>query len=161
MLDLWPQTLDATKQSPLAVAREQAKVLPKHTDGKIKAEVTPAQDSEGDFNFDFYLVAPKLGNYRYRLFSMSYSINLFPVNVYMGQEMAEELGVSQKKNLPGTKELLRSLAKAIESPNLLPESDYVVTANSEEEFLHVLKVILGSKRTLTVLQSLLSQLKAT
>src|SRR5262249_50569972 len=79
--DLWPAILTQTDAGfPVAILREQAKVLQNKTGGLVTAEVrsgtsvplTAGQLGEQYIFHAFYLVAPRLENYMYRLFTVEY-----------------------------------------------------------------------------------------
>jgi hypothetical protein len=98
-LDLWP-TITATvntQNTPTSILRRQADLLEKKTDGLVQAYVKPRQWEIGEaisaathlgltrenasnhFAYSFYLVAPALENYRYLLFWMLHSIEMYPL----------------------------------------------------------------------------------
>jgi hypothetical protein len=98
-LDLWPTiTATATAQNtPTSILRRQADLLEKKTDGQVQAYVKPRQweigesisaavqlgligeNANNQFAYSFYLVAPALENYRYLLFWMLHSIEMYPL----------------------------------------------------------------------------------
>ena len=107
MKDLWPDTFVDPNQTkaPVAVLREQASFLGEKTNNLVTAEVKPlgrqirkSQDDpfmppdaepEEEFKYIFYLVAPALDHYRYRLFTIGNNIELYPVTLYWSQETEE------------------------------------------------------------------------
>jgi len=107
MKDLWPDTFVDPSQpkAPVAVLREQASLLGEKTNNLVTAEVKPlgrqigkAQNDpfmppdaepEEEFRYIFYLIAPALDHYRYRLFTIGNNIELYPVTLYWSQETEE------------------------------------------------------------------------
>ena len=81
------------------------------------------------FMYDFYLEAEVLGYYRHSLFTIYHGINLYPVILNIDEAIRKELSGN--------------------TPNF--------TAQNEEEFLDLLKSVFNSKRTVTIINSLLSQ----
>ena len=80
--DLWPE--DITEPSliatPLSILKEQATFLGEKTKNLIEGEVRSGGDSN-NFVHQFFLLAPALKNYRYRLLTVSHRIELYPVTV--------------------------------------------------------------------------------
>jgi hypothetical protein len=79
--DLWPAIATPTKAGfPVAILREQAEVLQNKTNGLVTAEVrsgtgvplTSGELGEQYIFHAFYLVAPLLENYMYRLFTVEH-----------------------------------------------------------------------------------------
>jgi hypothetical protein len=148
MTDLWPPNLATTTgRSPLTVLKEQASLLGLKTKNIVKAGVrrfpatppspstrfvTPAMPAllhDEPFQYAFFLEAPALDNYAYRLFSAAYNVNLYPVRFSIDQDIASELQAG---------------------------GDDLIAA-SEEEFTRLLRLILGSQKTRNVINALLSQ----
>jgi hypothetical protein len=149
MTDLWPSDLaTSTTRSPLTLLREQASLLGLKTRNIVKAGVRryqavppppaggfvatakPAQRYDEPFQYAFFLEAPALDNYTYRLFSAAYNVNLYPVRLSVDQDIALDLHVSDGDDL---------------------------IAASEEDFKQLLSKILGSQKTRKVINALLSQ----
>lgn len=81
------------------------------------------------FRYGFYIVAPALGNYRYKLFTIQHDVNLYPVKFTTDEDIKNEI---------------------------YPDKN-TISAGSEKEFLEILKKIFQSKRTKQIIGSLLSQ----
>ena len=101
--NLWPEDIAVTQVvAPVAILKEQASKLGEITknlvEGSVKqnfsdlggllfpkpsrkSRATHSEDDlyEGDFRYDFDLVAPALNNYRYRLFSISHGVEFYPL----------------------------------------------------------------------------------
>lgn len=89
MPDLWPEDIGTTnKRAPVDMLREQAILLGEKTGGLITARVKFVEPmfaigakTHGSFRFDFDLLAPRLNNYSYTLFSISNFASLYPAYV--------------------------------------------------------------------------------
>ncbi len=158
MTDLWPDQLDAFNlKAPVAILREQATLLGQKTKNLVQAEVENGTNVNGDFTYHFFIVAPTLNNYHYRLFTIEHKITLYPVQIYLGEDLGQELGASRN---PLTEAQL-AMKQTLRGMGLWPPSGvppYYVSAQSEDEFVGVLKVILSSQITLQVISALRSQL---
>jgi hypothetical protein len=134
MTDLWPSDLDTvTTRAPVTILREQASLLGTKTKYILKAEIaiTARQTGRRSFSYAFFLHAPALDDYRYRVFTIEYDVTLYPVLFQVDHAIAEELGFNFKT---GTK-----------------------SAATEEEFLSILGQILQSNKTRQVIAAILSQ----
>lgn len=82
-VDLWPSDIEVSDLvSPASILREQATLLGMKTKNLVTGKVELASDSaEKKFKYVFYLVAPALKNYRYRLLSIEYPVDLYPVTI--------------------------------------------------------------------------------
>jgi hypothetical protein len=81
--DLWPQDFGAIEdiETPATILRKQASLLGEKTSNLVEAEVATKVDEEGRLTHTFYLVAPALGGYRYRLFTIWHDMRLYPLYV--------------------------------------------------------------------------------
>lgn len=72
---LWPADLvPGDRRTPELILREQAEDLRQKTGGVLTAEVEAG--SNGDrLTFDFFVVAPRLDDYHYRLFKVRHKVN--------------------------------------------------------------------------------------
>lgn len=156
MEPLWPSDIGSSAkiQAPLNVLKEQASLLGKMTKNLLEAEVeslspinffldndisekTELLKRRKDFVYAFNIVAPALDSYQYRLFSIVYDINLYPVNIYLDKDILHEV---QSSSYSSNKNLV---------------------AGSEDEFKTALKKIFGAKKTRRVIDTLISQSNAT
>lgn len=81
--DLWPETLATIDMAtPVSILRQQASLLAGKTAGVLEGEVKTRIDEKGNFIHDFYLVAPALDGYRYRLLTVIHPAALYPAAVY-------------------------------------------------------------------------------
>lgn len=135
MTDLWPAEIDVTSLIPPAtILREQATMLGKRTKNIVLGEVKAREVENQDFSYDFYIVAPALGNYRYKLFTISYSVDLYPVII----EIEKNIVYGMLENRRG----------GLINP---------MKVDSEDMFLEILKEIFGSSKTKRVISTLLAQ----
>lgn len=138
MEDLWPEEIENNRvKSPVAILREQATFLGERTKNIVQAEVVDNNSSIGSFNYYFYIVAPALGNYRYQLLGISHDISLYPTQVNVEESILDEI---------------RPNVKVDDIQNWS-----FIVAESEEEFVGVLKAVFRAKKTLRVIIALLSQ----
>ncbi len=143
MIDLWPDNLIAgSGKAPAAILREQARHLDNKTNKMVTGRIEPSylprvtvKDKFGAdedlFMYDFYLEAPALDYYRNILLTIFHGINLYPVIIYTD-------GAIKK---------------------ILFENTANITANSEEEFLDILNNIFNCKNTVTIINSIIAQVR--
>lgn len=154
MIDLWPDILPSQEvRSPVAILREQAAILGDKTQNAITADVELSETQTQGFIYHFYLVAPALNNYYYRLFSVIHDISLYPVNIYLGEDLGQELQAEVDKSTP-----LDLVSSALSASGLAKiETRYLLRAATEIEFIEHLSKILQSKKTRQVISALLAQ----
>lgn len=142
MTNLWPEDLGVKRierRAPITILKEQASILGQKTGNLLKAEVV--QDprdfisSEKEFIYSFIIVAPPLDNYRYRLFRIEHNVKFYPLLINPDYEIMIEI-----------------------APELAQQSIDSIEANSEDEFLEILKKIFSAQKTRQVVESLLSML---
>jgi len=81
MPDLWPDDFGSlTIAPPVILMKEQADLITRKTSSRILGQVSTSQQGKG-FVHNFYLVAPFLDNYSYRLFAGTHSLQLFPLEI--------------------------------------------------------------------------------
>jgi hypothetical protein len=76
------------------------------------------------------LYAPALGNYTYRLFDVSFDVDLYPARFTVDEAIAQEMGVDPQQP---------------------------IVARDEDEFEKILSQILASQKTRKVIQAIYSQ----
>ncbi len=137
MKSLWPDDINAPQiVAPVAILQEQAKYLGQKTQNIVLAAVYPlkskASYSEA-LNFGFYIEAPSLGDYSFRLFMISHEPDPYPVSYHLDEDLRAEID-APKSGYPAT-----------------------VKANTEEEFINILAEVLQAKKTQRIISSLISQ----
>jgi hypothetical protein len=163
MLDLWPEQLeDDTMRSPVSVLQEQAALLGSKTKNLVQAEVEIGNTANDNFLYHFFIVAPTLNNYHYRLFSVEHGITLYPALIYLEEELGQEVGAQPLNQVPANYlEQLRLQQEQIWiKVGFLtqPETQYKLKVDTVEEFLKALSAILSSTVTKRVVAALLSQI---
>jgi hypothetical protein len=131
MTDLWPKDMGYAGElkAPITILREQASLLGRKTRNLVEAEVRQRGGHEQQFAYEFNIVAPTLGPYRYLLFWIRHGIDLYPVQIMIDGDMARQISGGSPK----------------------------LGAQSEEEFLGHLERILNAGKTRRVIQALLAQ----
>ncbi len=155
MIEFWPDDLEVATEdehSPVAILKEQASLLGEKTKTIVKAEVVRhrsrfssdverlrkeiTSDSGGGrgpaapFRYQFLIHSPALGDYRYRLFEVSFGIESYPVGFHLDEAIVRELQIDPKSG---------------------------IVADEESEFVDLLSRVLKSQRTRQVIQAILSQ----
>lgn len=149
IIDLWPDKIKVDKViTPVTILRQQASLLGKKTKNIVQGEVANWKlgiGEEYDFQYLFYIVAPALDNYRYRLLGLFYDVSsLYPVIIDVDD-------VEIQKEIPS------KFNYKVKTLGSTTEVKIIVKANSEEEFMEVLKAIFNSTKVLRVISVLLSQ----
>lgn len=134
MLDLWSEklaSLHPDENAPVNILRQQAALLGQKTRNLIEAEVVRPEITSlnREFVYDFYLVSRPL-NYYFRLFTIGHNIDIYPVLI----------------ELDGSVDAWKG-----------DFSEVKLRAYDENKFIEILKDILGAKRTLKIIQTILSQ----
>ena len=93
--------------------------------------------SDGNISFlssqyAFLIVAPALDNYRYNLFSIWHDINLYPVTINVDSDICTEIDSNDQNG--------------------------ELVAESENEFVEILKKIFGAKKTKKIIGAILSMI---
>lgn len=78
--NLWPDFAIEATRSPKTILKEQAGYLMAKTKNVLSASVVTSQNND-KLTHDFYVVAPALKNYRYKLFSVEQGVRLYPVSI--------------------------------------------------------------------------------
>jgi hypothetical protein len=144
MIDLWPDGIEETRvRSPVTILREQGSLLGQKTKNLVQGEVfESALNDKNFFSFSFFLVAPALSNYRYKLLTIYHDIGLYPVEIAVEDQIM--LGIDSRFKYTG-KDVSNGSMKV-----------YLKSA-SEEDFLELLRAVFRSEKTIRVITSLLSQ----
>lgn len=79
--DLWPSDIGvATIITPVSILREQAALLGEKTSNLVQAEVKTSSDGPRVMHA-FFLIAPAMDRYRYRLLYVTHNIELYPLTI--------------------------------------------------------------------------------
>jgi len=87
--NFWPEDITAsTVRPPVAILKEQASLLGKKTNNVVEGLVSELAtlDEQDRIEHVFSLVAPALGGYRYRLFTMGHDIRMYPLTIRVDSE---------------------------------------------------------------------------
>jgi hypothetical protein len=139
MTDLWPDIKDVPKRkTPNIILEEQASLLKEKTKDIVQAEIKRTSPGTNIFRgeivifpfmYVFFIKAPVL-RYKYKLFSIAYDIFMYPTYFDIDIEITREiLGGKQGE----------------------------INANNEEEYLGILRKIFNSEKTISIIQSIISQ----
>lgn len=122
--DLWPESFGSLEvETPLQILRKQASLVGTKTSNLLEGTVSRIVDAEGDFQLSFYLVAPALDNYRYKLLSVWHGMGLYPVSTMNVNPPLKF------KNAEEFKEYLRSTFASKETLNII--RSLIVQSSSE------------------------------
>ncbi len=79
--DLWPSDIGiASLVTPVTILREQAALLGEKTGNLVQAEVKTSSSGQV-VTHSFNLIAPAMGNYRYRLLSATHNVEVYPLSL--------------------------------------------------------------------------------
>ena len=106
MQNMWPENFaENDKVAAKNLFEEQAKLLPKLTNGVVFAEVAELEDLDmtmqyltNDFAFRFDLYGKFLSKYRFNVLMFSHDITLYPVKFRIDEKIGAELGVQKLSN---------------------------------------------------------------
>lgn len=125
--NLWPEFAIEPTKSPKSLLKEQAGYLMQKTNNVLSAEVETSQ-SQGKIIHHFYVVAPAMDNYRYKIFSVSHGVIYYPLAIEWEDYKSPWEGIMSGHQ-----------------------------AKDQEEFLVILSQIFNDPNTVRIISSLLSQ----
>ncbi len=141
--DLWPQELEATKmRSPVSILKGQASLLGQKTKNLVEGHVAISEEGTA-LSYSFFLVAPALNNYRYLLLTMSHDIRMYPVSIFVEEEILAEINPELVKKWGTAAGILAS--------------SHSERAENEAEFLELIKKIFSATKTKQLIAAMLSQ----
>lgn len=85
---------------------------------------------EKNFTYEFFLTAPKLENYKFRILFFEYGISGYPLKVVLEQGIADEINATE-------------------------ESNYIFNINTEKELETVIDNILNTQRVVDIMQKII------
>ncbi|KPA09925.1 hypothetical protein MHK_009884 [Candidatus Magnetomorum sp. HK-1] len=137
MLDLWPtDIINSRMRAPITILKEQAILLQQKTNGVIHALVRRIKNESqltkenGNFLYEFLVVAPALQDYQYSLFSISHEIELYPIVIETDKMIARELG---------------------------NENNDPIIVKSEPDYIERLRKIFCTKKTKKIINAMIAQ----
>ena len=136
--DLWPDDLAELEapDPPVAILREQAGLLGKHTGDVVNGSVATLGMHGDQFRYSFDLWVPML-QYRFTLFVLEYGAEGYPAAIHIERRISTELQLQ---------------------PSAGGMSEIIV--RSDEELTAALKAIFATKRTKGVLSALVGQARS-
>ncbi len=144
--NLWPTIQTPDVMLPVTILRQQASLLRQSSKGILEAEVCQIVANGHQQWWTFFIIATQLDRYRIDIFRMTHANDYpYPVKFYADGLLSE---VRQAKLIWALQEVEQ------EYPD---EDPYEVVASTQEEFLQILGVLLGSKKTRSVIESLLAR----
>ena len=108
-------------KSPKTVIERQAKELKLLTNNQVIAVFTATKKELGeanDFKYEFNVTSPKVSNYIFSAFSISYNIDIYPCKFYLDEEIAKELKLPAKIVAKDDEEVVKLLGRILQSERL-------------------------------------------
>lgn len=125
MNSLWPNQFNEIEiKYGKEILEEQSSILPNLTNNMVVSDITKMTKmdvllsgiKEADFQYSFYLRANLIDNYTFKLFSISYNIMGYPLDVIIDEETQSELELpSRVIELPSQHEFEVLLSKILQS----------------------------------------------
>jgi hypothetical protein len=107
--DLWPTDFRPLgPMPPAAILREQAEHLGAKTANRITAEVKCPAPQTNRLEYHLDLVAPPLGNYRYRLLSIRHGLPYYPLELFADVPGSPLRASSEEEYVRALREVLSS-----------------------------------------------------
>lgn len=144
MIDLWPDdiTTHTGLKAPVTILKEQGTLLGRKTSNIVEGMILKSPiDTKDFFEYDFYLVAPALGDYRYQLLRIKHSVDLYPLSIYIGGDVFEELSAEVKGQAAAT----------------AGEYQHALKADSEDRFMEILRAIFATQKVRRVIEAIIAQ----
>jgi len=144
--DLWPEELESAKiRPPVAILKEQASLLGQKTKNLVEGVVSEVStlEMEETIEYSFNLVAPALGGYRYRLFTMSHDIRMYPLIITIESETYQEVNPKKPEKESSKDQLLRMRNQ--------------VKVDTEANLLELLRKIFAARKTRQIIGAMLAQ----
>ena len=134
MDDLWPSDIGFDNlRTPILLLLEQAQYLKEKTNGLITAEVVKMISTPNNFNYTYVLFAQSI-NYRFRLFDIEYTIDLYPLKLIPDIDIHREF-----------------ITLGLFIPNTLTK----ITISDENVFKTILKFLFRANKTRIVIATIL------
>lgn len=129
-------------ETPLQLMTSQAKLLEIKTNNLLRCEISEEKDDLGLVHSIFYIVAPKLNDYRYAVMRATRGDLIFPVLI---DDYTERPGYFLKQNC----------SLRVDDTHVVASGDYSVS--NMDQFETVFADILSSKEIQGVVNSLVTQ----
>ncbi len=106
--DLWPDNFGTTNElTPSVILKVQASNLASKTGGVVLGEVLSSTDGE-HINITFYLVAPALNQYKYKLFLISHGFSYYPLTIFVSSRPGPIVVRNEAEFLERLREIFQS-----------------------------------------------------
>ena len=135
----WPDQIRPELLSPRAILKAQGEALANQTEGVLLAEITNTQNDVGIVELDFDIVVPALSGYRHRILTVAH-----------GKDLPYPAIVDAEEFRPAS---LRYLQLFLEKGRLPDRA--TCKADSDIEFMNLVKTVLKSTGVLSAAQSLI------
>ncbi len=140
---LWPDVIRAEVQSPSAILLAQAEALTKQTSGVLMGKVGTSLSEEQDILLHFSIVVPDLGDYRHRIMVVQH-----------GKDMLYPARIDAEVFRPASLiEVASALASGVGGEATKPKN----RADSDKEFIELVRKVLASPYVISVAQSLIAR----
>ncbi|CAN5500953.1 hypothetical protein BH09BAC4_BH09BAC4_18100 [soil metagenome] len=113
---LWPDFAIETTKSPKAILKEQAGYLMAKTNNVLSAEVDTVQE-RGSIVHQFYVVAPAMNNYRYKILSVTHGVIYYPLTIEWDDNESPWEGVTTGKKTQDQDEFIKALTQIFNDPS--------------------------------------------
>lgn len=112
--NLWPDFTVEKTRTPRFILKEQAGYLMAKTKNVLSAEVRTRQE-HGQMEQNFYVVAPALNNYRYKLLSVVHDISYYPLTV--SSQIYGEFEGQMEITVGGEDEFMKAIHTIFQHPD--------------------------------------------
>lgn len=172
---------DLSPRAPVSILREVASQIDGRANGLVVGEITQVEnfDAEGKrFCWTLKLRAPALGNYRYRLLSIEYGIDPYPLILRPDEDVFTEICESEQTSSESLLPQYAPVTKAKISLGIFQSKFMddvrnhelaavlsklrlgVFEAETEEQFVELLRLIFDTKRVAKVINAIRAQIAA-
>lgn len=153
-VSLWPDVIRATVQSPESILLDQAEALTQQTSGVLVGKVGAGPSDDGVVLLHFSMVVPALRDYRHRIMVVQHRKEMhYPA--FVDAELFRARGIA---TLQAAIQELRS------APVLLggvASEKPANRADSDKEFIELVRQVLRSSYVVSVAQSLIARANET
>ena len=142
MDSLWGNINNEGVRTPISILYEQAEYLEKKTKNIVYAEIErntleEYEGENGNLVYDFLIKGSYLKNYSYKLFTITISFELYPLDIRIDTKTFEEIESSIATHME------------ICAKN-------TIKINNEKEYINLLKLILSSRKVGNLINGIIS-----
>ncbi|MEO5332565.1 MAG: hypothetical protein H7839_11120 [Magnetococcus sp. YQC-5] len=135
MKNLWHEIYLKNAFSPAAWLREQARFLGEKTNHEVVAEVKRMRTPLDTFYYGFDLFVEVI-SYRFRLFALSYEIDIFPIRIYPDER----------------------ILKSVQTASIDAHGEKYFRLETQEQYIACIEYILGCEATKNILTAIVSHI---